>query len=104
MGVMLIAASVNVYFRDLEHLVEVFLSLLFYVTPIIYPLSLVPDEWQTVLKLNPLTTLIEAWRDLFMNNSLPGLELWPALLFTAAAALIGAQTFRRLEPGFADAL
>lgn len=104
MGVMLIAASIDVYFRDLEHLVEVFLTLLFYVTPIFYPLSLVPDKWQPVLKINPLTSLIEAWRDLFMNNQLPGLDLWPALVFTAAALVIGTQTFRRLEPGFADAL
>jgi lipopolysaccharide transport system permease protein len=104
MGVMLIAASIDVYFRDLEHLVEVFLNLLFYVTPIFYPLSLVPDRWQPVLKINPLTSLIEAWRHLFMENKLPSLDLWPVLVFTAAALLIGAQTFRRLEPGFADAL
>ncbi len=104
MGVMLIAASIDVYFRDLEHLVEVFLNLLFYVTPIFYPLSLVPDKWQPVLQINPLTSLIEAWRDLLMNNQLPGLDLWPVLVFTAAALAIGIQTFQRLEPGFADAL
>jgi len=104
MGLMLIAASIDVYFRDLEHLVEVFLTLLFYLTPIFYPLSRVPDRWQPVLKINPLTSLIEAWRDLLMNNHLPGLDLWPTLVFTAAALVIGAQTFRTLEPGFADAL
>jgi lipopolysaccharide transport system permease protein len=104
MGVMLIAASIDVYFRDLEHLVEVFLNLLFYVTPIFYPLSLVPHRWQPVLKINPLTSLIEAWRGLLMNNTLPGIDLWPCLVFTAAAIVIGTQTFRRLEPGFADAL
>ena len=63
-----------------------------------------PDKWQPVLKINPLTSLIEAWRALLMNNHLPGLDLWPALVFTAAALVIGTQTFRRLEPGFADAL
>lgn len=104
MGLMLLVASVDVYFRDLEHLVEVFLSLLFYVTPIFYPLSIVPEEWQPLLKLNPLTSLIEAWRDLFMSNELPGIDLWPALLFTAGAVVAGVWTFRRLEPGFADAL
>jgi ABC-type polysaccharide/polyol phosphate export permease len=104
MGLVLLAASMDVYFRDLEHLVEVFLSLLFYVTPILYPLSIVPDEWQPVLKINPLTSLIEAWRDLFMNNQLPGLDLWPALLFTGGALAVGIWVFRKLEPGFADAL
>ena len=104
MGVILVVASVDVFFRDLEHLIEVFLNLLFYVTPILYPLDLVPDRWQPVLQINPLTSLIEAWRELFMNNTLPGVELWPALVFTLGAAALGSVVFQRLEPGFTDAL
>lgn len=104
MGVILIVASVDVFFRDLEHLIEVFLNLLFYVTPILYPLHLVPDRWQPVLQINPLTSLIQAWRELFMNNTLPGVDLWPALVFTLGAAALGSVVFQRLEPGFADAL
>ncbi len=104
MGVILLLASIDVFFRDLEHLVEVLLNLLFYITPIFYPLDLVPDRWEAVLLINPLTSLIEAWRNLFMNNDLPGLGLWPALVFTAGAVVLGREVFRRLEPGFADAL
>lgn len=104
MGVALLLSSFDVFFRDLEHLIEVFLSLLFYVTPIIYPLSKVPERWQPVLHLNPLTSLIGAWRDLFLHNALPGADLWPALLFALGAIIIGGEFFRRLEPGFADAL
>lgn len=103
-GVVLLVASLDVFFRDLEHLVEVFLSLWFYVTPIIYPLDIVPEPWDTVLLINPLASLIEGWRSLFLENALPGLELWPALLFTVAALAVGAGVFRRLEGGFADAL
>ena len=105
LGVVLIVSSLDVYFRDLEHLVEVFLNLLFYVTPIIYPLDSVPDRYENLLMLNPLASLIEAWRGLFMNNTIPGPEtLWPCLLFTAAAVCIGYGVFGRLERGFADAL
>lgn len=104
MGVVLIAASVDVFFRDLEHLMEVFLNLLFYVTPIIYPLSFVPDEYQPLLRINPLTSLIESWRELFLNNSLPITDLWPTLLWTAGLLAVGTVVFRRLEGGFADAL
>jgi len=104
MGVILVVASVDVYLRDLEHLVEVFLNLLFYLSPILYPLSLVPERWEPVLRINPLTSLLEAWRDLFLYNELPGLELWPALVFSAGALAVGVAVFRRLEPGFADAL
>lgn len=104
MGLILILASIDVFFRDLEHLVEVCLTLLFYLSPILYPLSLVPDRWQPIVQINPLTSLIEAWRNLFMNNALPGADLWPALVFTLGALIVGIQVFRRLEPGFADAL
>jgi ABC-type polysaccharide/polyol phosphate export permease len=104
MGIVMLLASLDVFFRDLEHLVEVFLQLLFYTTPILYPLDIVSDRWQTVLQINPLTSLMEAWRDLLMNNTLPGIDLWPALLFTLGALVVGSQVFRRLEPSFADAL
>lgn len=104
MGVILLIASLDVYFRDLEHFVDVALTFLFYGTPILYPLERVPDEWEPVLLINPLTSLMEAWRDLLMNNTLPGADLWPALVFTLVAVVIGTQTFRQLEPDFADAL
>ena len=104
MGTILLLASIDVFFRDLEHLIEVFLTLLFYVTPILYPLDLVPERWEPALLVNPLTSLIEAWRSLFMDNALPSADLWPALLFSAGALLVGGTVFRRLEPGFADAL
>ena len=54
--------------------------------------------------INPLTSLMEAWRGVLIHNTLPGLDLWPALVFTVIAVIVGSQTFRRLEPGFADAL
>jgi ABC-type polysaccharide/polyol phosphate export permease len=104
MGVALFIASLDVYFRDLEHLTEVLLNLVFYVTPILYPLERVPEKWHPLLKVNPLTSLIEAWRDLFLHNRLPGLELWPALVSTVVALAVGSFFFYRLEPGFADAL
>jgi ABC-type polysaccharide/polyol phosphate export permease len=104
MGVILIISSIDVFFRDLEHLIEVLLSLVFYITPILYPLDKVPEAWRPLLLANPLTSLVEAWRELFLHNSLPSADLWPALLFTLGALVVGGTVFRRLEPGFADAL
>jgi lipopolysaccharide transport system permease protein len=103
MGIVLLLASLDVFFRDLEHLTEVFLNLGFYVTPILYPL-----EWTKGLRplflLNPMSPIIEAWRNLFIHNTLPGPELWASIAFVAAAAALGASAFRRLEGSFADAL
>ena len=59
MGTVLIVSSIDVYFRDLEHLLEVFLNLLFYMTPIIYPLSQT-GRYKHMLMLNPMASLIES--------------------------------------------
>jgi ABC-type polysaccharide/polyol phosphate export permease len=105
MGIVLFIASLDVYFRDLEHLTDVFVGLiLFYLTPVIYPLDIVPDRYHNWLRLNPMTSLVEGWRDLFLHNQVPGIELWPALVFAAGIAALGSLSFRKLEGGFADAL
>lgn len=104
MGTVLIVSSIDVYFRDLEHLMDVFLNLLFYMTPIIYPLSRT-GRYKHLLMLNPLASLIEAWRNLFVFNTVPTIvDLWPCLAFAVAAVVMGSFVFGRLERGFADAL
>jgi ABC-type polysaccharide/polyol phosphate export permease len=105
MGIVLLIASLDVYFRDLEHLTDVFVGLIwFYLTPVIYPLDIVPERYHDWMLINPMASLIEGWRDLFLHNQLPGIELWPALVFAAAAAALGSMCFRQMEGGFADAL
>jgi lipopolysaccharide transport system permease protein len=104
MGIVLLLASFDVFFRDLEHLTEVFLNLWFYATPILYPLSMVPTRLKPLYFMNPMSPLIEAWRKLFTENTLPGPELWISVAFVAAAAVVGVGAFQRLEGNFADAL
>ena len=105
MGVVLFIASIDVYFRDLEHLTDVFVGLIwFYLTPVIYPLSIVPEKYHNWVLLNPMASLIEGWRNLFLHNQLPGADLVPALLFAAGIAALGSFSFRKMQGGFADAL
>jgi ABC-type polysaccharide/polyol phosphate export permease len=105
MGIVLFIASLDVYFRDLEHLTDVFVGLIwFYLTPVIYPLAIVPEKYHAWVLLNPMASLIEAWRDLFLANQLPGADLWPALAFAAGMAALGTFSFKQMEGGFADAL
>ena len=103
-GAVLVVASFDVFLRDLEHLVEVLLNLWFYLTPILYPLSRVPHSVKPFLLINPMTSLIEAWRDLFLKNQLPSADIWPALVFTAVTLVAGALVFKTLEDRFEDAL
>ena len=103
-GAVLLVASFNVFLRDLEHLVEVLMTLWLYLTPIIYPLSAVKGKVGHLIYLNPMASLIQAWRDLFLNNEIPGAEIWPALVFAALALLAGTIAFKSLEGQFEIAL
>jgi lipopolysaccharide transport system permease protein len=104
MGLALALSSLDVHFRDLEHLVEVLLNLLFYATPILYPLSRAPGRWGDFLKLNPLAPLMEGWRNLLVSNQLPGASMWPSLLLTPLILIAGAWIFGKLRPTLADYL
>jgi ABC-type polysaccharide/polyol phosphate export permease len=97
-------ASLHVYLRDVEPVLEIMVMLGFYLTPIIYPLEMVPERFKPFLLFNPLVPLVEAWRQLFLEGELPGLDLWPTILFLVPFMIFGPRLFRRAERHFADAL
>ncbi len=103
-GLATLLSSLNVFFRDLEPLVEVSMTIGFYASPIIYSMDLVPDRFRPILMLNPIAPLLEAWRQLFIEGELPGADLWPAVALTVIALVLGMGIFRSLERHFADAL
>ena len=104
LGVAAFLAAVQVLVRDVSQLVGVLLALLFYATPILYPVSLVPEGMRPWLRGNPLTPLLERLREVLINNAplVPGdlLILVAALLVFAA----GLWVFERLSPFFEDFL
>lgn len=97
-------ASLSVFLRDLQPSLGVVLLLMFYGSPIIYPLERVPERFKPFVLLNPVAPLLEGWRELFLEGSVPGVELWPSVVFTAALLVLGLAVFRTLEKYFADAL
>lgn len=103
-GLGTLAAVINVFFRDLAPGLDSALTLLFYVSPIIYPLDKVPARVKPVLLINPLASLIDAWRGVFMDGALPGLDVWPAVAFTAIAIVAGLTVLRALGRDMVDAL
>lgn len=96
LGMGLMLSMLHAFFRDMEHLVAVVINLMFWLTPIVYPLKQIPKEYRVYLALNPLTYLISAWRELFMEGRLQ----WSHLAISAVSAvvflLLGIFTFRRL--------
>ena len=103
LGISFIVSSITVYFRDLQHFIGIALQLLFYATPILYEATLLPERIRWVLYLNPLTHLIETYRDLFMYHTLPSLTSVGYLIFiTLIVLFIGYAIFKKLEKGFAE--
>jgi lipopolysaccharide transport system permease protein len=102
-GIGFLAAAVNVFFRDTAQINSMLLQGWFYLTPIVYPLGLVPDRFEKYLALNPLTPLVALYREALLGGSLPPLGTLTPLIAAALVALfLGIWAFRRLRPVFAD--
>lgn len=84
-AITLLVAVGNVYFRDLEHITGVFVTVWFFLTPVIYPSEMVPREVQKFFALNPAAPLIEAYRDLFFYGRWPN---WGRLGYLALASIV----------------
>ena len=104
-GLAWLVASLNVFFRDLQQIVVVAVATLFYLTPVFYPLTRVPEEYRWLIELNPMSTLVDGYQGALVDGSLPSPG---ALAIVAAAgvaiALLGLTCFRRLERTFVDEL
>lgn len=103
-GLCLIISSINLFFRDMERLVILFTTLLFYFTPIIYPETMIPQSYQSLLKFNPLACLMINWRMLFLNGTLNIEYLILGLLYALLFLTIGYLIFRKLSYRFAEVL
>lgn len=94
-------AILNVYFRDLAHLTNVALQLLFFLTPIIYQGAAVPAEWnsiplQTIVLLNPIAQFVESLRQLLYDLQVPSFSTWLGLLaWTLGAIVVAAYVYGR---------
>lgn len=99
MGISLLLAVAYVEFRDTKHLVEVVMQVLFWATPIIYPLSQVPEMAQDWLIISPLTQFTLIFQDLLYSGRLPSLEITAAFAAWSAASLgSGVWVFNRNMP------
>ncbi len=104
-GLGLAFAAVNVYFRDLSHLWGIAAQLWFYATPVIYPITLVPERWRWVYRLNPMAEFAVAYRSVLYDLRFPPLTTVLTLVGVSVAALLfGAFVFDRLSPRFAEEL
>jgi ABC-2 type transport system permease protein len=109
-GVGLVVAMMNVYYRDVRYLVTIALLFLFYATPIIYTIDLIPEEhWglpmRDIVEANPLTQFVEAARSIFYLLEVPALDTWAYLVAVAVGSLaLGWWLFARRSAELAEEL
>lgn len=98
-------AIANVHFRDVRHFVEVGLVLGFYLTPVFYGRTTVPEEYRSLLDLNPMTHLIGAHRAVLVDGELPELGPFISLAVgSAVLAFVGYRLYRSASQTFVDQL
>jgi lipopolysaccharide transport system permease protein len=105
LGLMFIVSWMSVIVRDIPQLISVLLQILFYLSPIIYPVSIIPHRFQFLVNLNPVALLVQAYRDVIVYDRQPD---WFSLVYPAALGVallvFGYRHFKANEDRFADML
>ncbi len=102
LGIGLIGAAVNVFYRDVKHLVALGLQIWLYATPIIYPATLVPEHLRGVYFLNPMAGVIQGYRAVLLGGDLHAPYLVVSVVAAALVLGFGFWFFKRMEHQFAD--
>lgn len=104
-GISLFVSSITVYFRDLQHFIGIALQLLFYATPIVYVTNIIPESYQWILRLNPMTFIIDGYRSIFYYQQQPDfISLGITLLVSLILCVVGYLLFSKLQKRFAEEL
>ena len=102
LGVGMWMSGLNVKYRDVRYALPFLIQVWMFVTPIIYPSSIVPEKWRWAMRLNPLSGIIEGYRASLFGRAPDWAALAFSTVFTVALLIYSAYTFRRMEKSFAD--
>ena len=105
LGIVFILSAVNVYIQDLEYVVSFMMNMLFYGTPILYSLEQFASAGllHDLICLNPMTSVIDAYRDVFLYHDWPNFSnLFIVLILGLVVLIVGYKIFKVLEKGFAE--
>ncbi|MBE0069260.1 ABC transporter permease [Thermoanaerobacterium thermosaccharolyticum] len=103
LGLSFLFSALNVYFRDLEHILGIVTMAWFYLTPIIYPINMVPIKYTKLFFINPMTSIILPYRDVLFYGLWPDVKVILLSLLSSIFILVFAfGVFDRLQRGFAE--
>jgi lipopolysaccharide transport system permease protein len=102
LGVGTLLSALTVAYRDFTHLTPFLVQAWMYLTPIIFPVSIVPERWQWLLYLNPLTGVVEGFRAAFLDKPFDFTGLLISILIGLTMMVVGVAYFEKVERRFAD--
>ena len=98
-GVTLLVATGAVFFRDVVHLLEIVTTIWFYTSPVVYPMTMVPERYRSILRWNPMGLVLDLYRDVFVAGRLPALAgLAETAVAGALVCALAYLVFRRAAP------
>lgn len=102
LGVGIWLAAVTVSYRDFRYVVPFMVQIWLYVSPVVYPASLVPAQWRWLLALNPMTGVIDSYRSVLLGTPFDATQLLMSAGISILLFIVGVRYFRKTERRFAD--
>lgn len=105
LAIVFVLSAITVYIRDLEYFINVLLQLWMYLTPVLYSINLIPDKFLKILYFNPMTQIINSYRNIFYYKTMPdvrALVIW--FCIGMVGVIIGYSIFKKCEKRFAEEL
>lgn len=103
-GLSLLLASINLFFRDVEKITGLLFTALFYMTPILFPISKIPEDYRIYILLNPFTPIVIAWRELFIDGVIFSKYTLYSFGYAILFLIVGVVVYRKLRWKFAEVL
>lgn len=104
LGIGIFVATLNVYYRDFRYIIPFVIQLGFYISPVGFELSVIPEKWQLLYSFNPMVGIVEGFRWCLIGEN--GGLYWPSILISASLSVFflffGINIFQKMERNFAD--
>jgi len=97
-------SALNVKYRDIRYALPFAIQIMMFLTPVIYPVNLLPDRWRWVLRVNPLSGIIDGFRDAIFGRAFHWTGLASSAAVTLLLLIVSIWIFRRMEQEFADVI
>lgn len=102
-GLSLFLSALNLFYRDVQYLFDLVLTLWFYLTPVIYAVELFPEKYRFIFKFNPMSVFINAYRQVLLGQNWPSFSsLGIGILLSILIFIFSHKIFKKLEGTFAD--